>query len=251
MSEEAAVSSNQAQEGKYVRKLFTRNAVLEHPEPTNTNQDATAGETTKRSKEMGENSQIPLFEDDLTSNNPNTDQPLEIRKPRPDESFYLTGNTGVRYCVGVQERVGPSEPVSYRYLPVIEPALSAIVADIHLVLFHEADTKSGKCFAFPQVGGKDRLLPKAWRRCEKEVFKEPLQHWVHIGYGEDLGGYQLHLEFRQAKGHIHNPDFDRQLDAALAPHIIDDVDHPLVRRLRANSGHIDDYDAPLEWLKVG
>jgi hypothetical protein len=52
MSGEVAVSGNTEQEGKYVRKLFTSNAVLEHPAPDNTAPDRTAADWAAQAEAM-------------------------------------------------------------------------------------------------------------------------------------------------------------------------------------------------------
>jgi hypothetical protein len=106
-------------------------------------------------------------------------------------------------------------------------------------------------FAYPQVLGEDPLNPDAWQECEQQLFQEALQHWVSIDYGEEPGEYDLHVEYLKAKVVPTNPHFDQQLDAALSPYAIDNIDHPVVRRLRALFGNPEDDHAPMEWLKIG
>jgi hypothetical protein len=204
-----------------------------------------------RNIKTGENAQIPLFEDDITSNEPNTAQPLRVRKSRPGESIYRTGKAEVRLCIKTQTCVGPSHVVGHEYLWVKEPAIGPIVPWVQLVLFHETISDTGVHFAYPQVLGEDPLNPDAWQECEQELFREPLQHWASIDYGDEPGEYDLHVEYLKAKDVPPNPHFDQQLDAALSPYAIDNIGHPVVRRLRTLFGNPEDDHAPMEWREVG
>jgi hypothetical protein len=198
-----------------------------------------------------ERNEMPKSKSVSNRNTGNENPPLEIRKPRPGEPFYRTGNVGARYCIKTQECVGPSGILWHEYLWVKEPALDPLVPWVQLVLLHEIFINAGKQIAYPQVLGEDPLNPDAWQECEQELFREPLQHWVSIGYGEEPGKYDLHGEHLKAKDVPPNPHFDQQLDAALSPYAIDNIDHPLVRRLRAIYGNPEDDHAPMGWKKVG
>ena len=89
-------------------------------------------------------------------------------------------------------------------------------------------------------------------KCEKEIFEEqPLQLWMSIEYGENGGGYSLALDDLNDERPQHDPDFGQKLDATLRPDVIDNVDDPMVRRLRALFGNLEDDDAPLEWRDFG
>jgi hypothetical protein len=253
MYEEISVSSNQAQEGKYVRKPFTMNAVLERPEAVNTTPDRTAAETNTRNKEMGENPQLSSFNDDITSNEPNTNQPLEIRKPRPGEFSYCTGIGKLLPSIKVQELAHPGFSVGCRYHPLEGPVLNAVPDWIILVLYHVRHSQAGELFVCPQVLTKDPFNPDAWHEAEQALFLEPIQRWVAIDYDDSEGTseYTLQTEYRNAEILIKDQDFGQQLEATLAPYVIKDVDHPTIRRLRQLIGDLADHDGPLIWQEVG
>jgi hypothetical protein len=180
-------------------------------------------------------------------------QPLEIRKFRPGEFNRRTGKGRFHYCIKVQEYVDPRFSVQCRYHPVMEPVLSAVEDWLKPVIFHEMVCLSGERFAYPQLLCKDRLNPRDWQKCEKAAFAGPLDRWVAIidDYSDQPGEYALQSEYTDINEEFHNPDFDRQLDAALEPYVIKDVDHPLARRLRQLTGDLAETEAHLVWSDVG
>lgn len=168
-------------------------------------------------------------------------QPIVVGKPGPGVSFYFTGNVMAGYCILVQERVGSSGLLGLHYLPVEGPALSALVPWIKLVVYREVRTETGEYYAFPQVLGEDQLNPDDWQACECRVFDEPIRHWIYIDYID--GGYEHSIGTQVQDDLLDGSYFNQQLDAALAPFVIDSVDNPVVKRLRMLFGY-EDYDAP-------
>jgi hypothetical protein len=181
-----------------------------------------------------------------------TDQLIAIRKPRPGEPFFRPGNAVLKYCLKTKEITGSGYVIDIRYILVTETTLHAIMPHVVPVLFHETYTEYGEQYAFPQVLQKDRLVPAAWRKCEREAFRHhPLHMWMAIDYGSSLGEYMLGIHDCNEAWLLPDPDFARRLDTALAPNLIDDIDHPVVRSLRSQLGYIQDDDAPQEWGNIG
>jgi hypothetical protein len=189
---------------------------------------------------------------DNSSSSGGTDQLIAIRKPRPGELFFRPGNAVFMYCLKTKAITGSGDVVEIRYRPVPETALHAILADVVPVLFHETYTENGEQYAFPQVLHKDRLVPAAWRKCEREVFRHrPLHMWMAIEYDSTSGEYVLGIDDCNEAWLLPDPDFARKLDTALAPNLIDEVNHPVVRRLSAQFGCSQENDALQEWGNVG
>jgi hypothetical protein len=180
-------------------------------------------------------------------------QPLEIRKLRPGELARRTGNGKFHYCIKTQEYADPNFAVRSCYHPVTESVLGAVADWVKPVVFHEMVSTNEELFAHPQVLTKDSLNPKAWQKCEQAAFREPLSHWVAIDYdwSDDPHEYTLTSAYCAEENHIHNPDFSQQLDAALAPYVISEFDHPIARRLRQLVGDLADTDASTLWSGVG
>jgi hypothetical protein len=67
MSEDVAVAGNTEQEGKYVRKPFTMNAVIERPAPANSIPNATAADWAARGEATENGDEVPINEEEPCS----------------------------------------------------------------------------------------------------------------------------------------------------------------------------------------
>lgn len=172
---------------------------------------------------------------------------LEARKPHLGEDFYRTGNMVARLIVHTQEIVGVSDVVGNRFMPVTQSALGPILTWAKHALFFETVSETGEHFADPQILGEDPSTPAAWKKCESEMLDMPLMHWMSIEPCEDCGGYQLGIGSLVDNDQLGRQDFEVQLDAALAPNLIDSADHPMARRLRAIFSHDEEDEALSDW----
>lgn len=181
-------------------------------------------------------------------------QPLVIRKFNPGEFVRRMGIGKLLSSIKVQEFAHPGFSVRCGYHPLEGPALDAVPDWIIPVLYHVMYShQAGELFVCPQVLTQDAFNPDAWHKCEQALFLEPIQRWVAIDYddSEEPGEYTLQTEYREAEVHIHDQNLGQQLDAALAPYVINDVEHPTIRRLRQLIGDLAEYDAPHIWTEVG
>lgn len=174
---------------------------------------------------------------------------IAIRKSRPNEMVYRTGEVEHRNCLCVHEKIHSDGVLQLRYRALNEPARRAMVDWSSGVLFHEMVAESGERFAYPQVLSEEKSISPAWRATEKALFQEPLYLWVYIAEKKRRGRYQVGTHYAMEARPVHNPLFREQLNEALKPDLIETLDHPVVRRLQTIFGDLEE-NVPEEWVCV-
>lgn len=177
--------------------------------------------------------------------------PLDIRKSKPGELFYRTGQVQARYCIKVQEVTHCGPVVATRYYAIADPLLNALAWAPDITVFHDVVSESGERFAYPVLASHDNLAPEGWQQCEKEALAEPLSTGLFIEHGEEHGSYEYGHWVTDDFMPENYSDFPELLDAALRRDLVDSLDHPVARCvcqfMRAPSGEI----TTMEWTHVG
>jgi len=188
---------------------------------------------------------------DKVSNAGDSAQSLAIRKSHLGEAFYLTGHGILRHCVHIQEFAGQSDLIAERYMTIVTPSFNATMAWAQPILFREAVSETGECFAYPQLLGDPGQNQDARAVCERLVFTEPLGHWIAIDQCEDCGEFYHSINILEEDYLVFFHDFAELLDATLLPHLIDNDDHPTYQRLQAILDELVDDESSNEYGEEG
>jgi hypothetical protein len=156
--------------------------------------------------------------------------PIDILSYWESIPLRRSGNGVSRRCVVVRERVNNNMAgFQLHWLP--KAFHSEITKLAEPVMFHEAFTEDGKCVALPQIPADKHYQDDSWEAATDQVFMRAPTVWdyIHRGEGPYAPGWLEHINEDDC---IANPNFARELDAALVKNCISEYSgHPLTRRL--------------------
>jgi hypothetical protein len=120
---------------------------------------------------------------------------------------------------------------SYLVVSALQKALTEEVRPVDLVT---AMNRSGLLFLWPVKRAKAGKRANAWLTSAQAGARLAQKHWVKVASNHDLAAYEI----TQAEVHYPDPkwptdlDFDDLLKLAFKDHVIRDMQHPVLRRLR-------------------
>lgn len=176
--------------------------------------------------------------------------PIEIRWPNIGEEILRTGQVVTRNCIVVERCVSDSWPLIPQFYLIGDDLLSDVAEYATPVLFDECISDTLDRIAVPQVPTRSCRSSTDWDACIGAIPSVPLLTGATICYGENSGEFKLYIELPKQETHSENVHFRAQVESALAPNLIDDIDHPMVGCLQDLLGNPDDDCAPLEWNDV-
>ena len=120
---------------------------------------------------------------------------------------------------------------SYFVVSALQQALKGEVQPVDLVT---AMNRSGLLFLWPVKRAKEGKRDNAWLTSAQEGARLAQKYWVKVASNRDLAAYEI----TQAAGHYPDPGwpvdlvFDDLVKLAFKDHVIRDMQHPVLRRLR-------------------
>lgn len=151
---------------------------------------------------------------------------LDIRFPHDQEGFCLTGNAEYCRCL-IFNGLGGTR----LYHPVEGEALQEIGDRLHRVLFHHALSLSGEQFAIPEILGLNEGNCSPVVSCHDQIFKESPNCWMGIDYTWDHEPTLFVIGLSDAPTAISPQAFVARLNHALAPWVINSLEHPWIKKL--------------------
>lgn len=164
---------------------------------------------------------------------------LEVRHPHPGKMFFFTGNAVCLQCLVIRQQIDAGYNIGPQYRPVADSVSNELACWIQSVLFQQAVTESGTVFAYPQVL-YNGLNNEDWKACGSEYFQSPAWHWLEVVTSADgigISGDSMGIVENEIFPHR---EFTRRLNRALAPAVIDTIEHPLIIRLKSLFGNVEE-----------
>jgi hypothetical protein len=251
MNEEISESSITEQEGKYVRKLFTANAVLEHPAPANTIQDATAADWAARAEGTKETDEVPVPDDNTHDIDDQLDSALELITPiecplvpenrhgwsiftRPgrNQPFTIVGKPIEVYCFEMAMHHEHGQYTGEAYFPMNSVLREQLKVSTRALALHPAISYPDKPFIFPQV-----LERRSSERNDRDTslqtaIRTAPGNWMELWYDEDIGRFQYLHEAQDPEDAPEYPGFVWDCLNALGESFILHPEHPLQLLIR-------------------
>ena len=159
-----------------------------------------------------------------------------IRKPGRDEVF-TTAAGPTTIAVVIEHKLDFwGNPSGERYYPVTGGLQQQLVSDIRSVAFHPCVSASGQAFIFPQKLDPPQSWVNSWNASLATALTLPPGQWRVVWSDKGAECYQHDLMTAPVEGIPEYSDFQKDLENALSPNIIDCLDHPVIQRLLANQG---------------
>lgn len=157
---------------------------------------------------------------------------VPVRKPNSQDFVRVHSNPAFHENFPVIQLKDDNE----QYL-VVNSLVPDLAGEIASVTLHLAANKQGVVFFWPvRLPAPDGKDFDAWRSA-REAAGLARQKWIRLKWNKSLGAYEIHEAVNQSS----EPEWPADLDywdlikIAFRDHIIQDLDHPVVKRLRGLS----------------
>lgn len=154
---------------------------------------------------------------------------VPVRRPRRQEFVRVHPDPAWHLAAALLEVEEDGE--NYLVVSALQKALSEEVLPVDLVT---AMNRSGLLFLWPVKRAKGGKRDNAWHTSAQEGARLAQKRWVKIASNRDLAAYEI----TQAAGHYPDPEwpsdltFSDILKLAFKDHVIQDMRHPVLCRLR-------------------
>lgn len=154
---------------------------------------------------------------------------VSVRKPKRQEFVRVHPDPAWQLPAALLEVEEDRE--SYLVAAALQQALKGEVQPVDLVT---AMNRSGLLFLWPVKRAKEGKRDNAWLTSAQAGARLAQKHWVKVASNRDLAAYEI----IQAAGHYPDPEwpadlvFDDLVKLAFKDHVIRDMQHPVLRRLR-------------------
>ena len=154
---------------------------------------------------------------------------VSVRRPKRQEFVRVHPDPSWHLLAALLEVEEDGE--SYLIVSALQKALAEEVQPVDLVT---AMNRSGLLFLWPVKRAKGGKRDNAWLTSAQAGARLAQKHWVKVASNRDLAAYEI----TEAAGHYPDPewpvdlDFDALLKLAFKDHVIRDMQHPVLRRLR-------------------
>jgi len=154
---------------------------------------------------------------------------VPVRKPNSQDFVRVHAGTG--FCENFPLIQLKDDNEQYVVAAKLVPELASEIVSVTLYL---ATNKQGVAFLWPvRLPGTDGKDFDAWRSA-REAAEMAKKKWVRLKWNKSLGAYDIY----QAVTQTTEPEWPADMDywdlikIAFRDHIIQDLDHPVVKRLR-------------------
>lgn len=151
---------------------------------------------------------------------------VPVRKPNRHEFIRVHPD----YILDTTVFTDKEERESYLVIPVMRAVL---VGEARPVLLVPAITRQNALFIWPVSLPNEDGRRNAWTDTAQEAMRLAREYWVRLMPDMGLGAYRIY----KAEGQLSDPTwpdktFEELLEIAFKGRVIDNPDHPVVRRLR-------------------
>jgi hypothetical protein len=160
---------------------------------------------------------------------------LTVPVRKPDKAWFVQVHPDKDYRLQTAVIELKEDRETYLVAPALWPDLAAEATFSPRALF-TAVNRQGVLFLWPiRLPGADGKVDE-WSRSALEAANLAAQGWVRVAANMALGGYEVF----QASGQLGEPNwpqvpFRELLRVAFKDHFIDDLNHPVLRRLRGEA----------------
>jgi hypothetical protein len=154
---------------------------------------------------------------------------VPVRRPKRQEFVRVHPDPAWHLEAALLEAEEDNE--SYLVVSTLQKALIEEVQPVDLVT---TMNRGGLLFLWPVKRSKGNKRDNAWLTSAQEGARLAQKHWIKIASNRELAAYQI----TQAAGYFPDPEwpadltFSDLLKLAFKDHVIQDMQHPVLRRLR-------------------
>jgi hypothetical protein len=153
---------------------------------------------------------------------------VPARKPNRQSFFRVRPEAAYREALAMIEVKDDRE-----FYPVTRRVRDSLLGEFTMFMIYTAITRQGTLFVWPvPLPGSDGKINE-WHKEQHELAETAMTKWIRIAANMEMRGYDLF----EPEGKIPDPawpelSFAQILRLAFKNAVIDDYDHPVVRRLR-------------------
>jgi hypothetical protein len=154
-----------------------------------------------------------------------------IRRPQQDESFTRIAEPITIACIIERKEDSGGFYAGEDFYPVPKKYQDQMRRFLRNLAFHPCGTATRARIIVPQKLDPPHSRPNTWNESLAKALGEPVGQWLKIWSDSTVQRYQYELVQPQTEGTPEYPDFVEDLEKALAPNIIESLDHPVIQRI--------------------
>lgn len=166
----------------------------------------------------------------------------KIRRPRRDEPFTTVAEPTQVACIVEQRKDNWGNPAGEEYYPVIGDLQNQVGKGLRTVAFHPCVSASGEGFIYPQKLDPPQAWANSWNASLAQALSLPPGQWRTVWSDKDAECYQHDLVTPPLEGIPEYPGFQEDLEQALTPNVIADLDHIVVQHILGQQDSVTDLE---------